>query len=263
MGRTGLLCVLMAVVSVAQQELPGYDDTPVLRALNGVELPWRVHDRNRPRPVRIDAAKCVEVPPPADAVVLFNGKDLAQWRSGDKPAAWKLQNGVMGAQGGDLRTTESFGDIQLHLEWRSPPDDPGSGQQRGNSGVFLMDRYEVQVLESSSSLTYPDGQAGALYGQWPPLVNACAALDEWNSYDICFRAPRFSGKGELAAPATVTVLHNGIVIHAQREFLGATAHRTLPRYSAHGAAPLRLQDHGDAVAFRNIWLRRLDVETPR
>ncbi|MSR75830.1 MAG: DUF1080 domain-containing protein [Planctomycetes bacterium] len=258
--RCAFLLLLLACSWVAAQEsAPGYNDTPLLRTLGGVELPWRVHDSSRARPARVDGVRCVEVPAPKDAVVLFDGISTAAWRSGDAPARWPVRAGSLCTGKGDLRSAESFSDAQIHLEWCASVDDQDHGQQRSNSGLFLMDRYEVQILESHGSITYADGQAAALYGQWPPLVNACVPAGQWNSYDIVFRAPRFSVDGKLSAPARVTVLHNGVVVHLDRAFLGATAHKTLPSYSAHGPAPLRLQDHGDLVSFRNIWLRKLEA----
>ena len=265
MRRVLLSLVVLSSMGMAQAAAanagssanPGYDDTPLLRNAAGVELPWRVHDRRRPRPDVVAGARCVSVPPPADAVVLFDGVSSAAWRSGDKPAAWAVRDGCMLAGGGDLRSAETFSDAQVHLEWRAPIENTKQGQQRGNSGVFFMERYEVQILESHGSITYADGQAAALYGQWPPLVNACAAAGEWNSYDIVFRAPQFDPEGKCTQAARVTMLHNGVLVHSERAFMGATAHKALAQYSAHGPAALRLQDHGDAVAFRNIWLRRL------
>jgi len=160
---------------------------------------------------------------------------------------------------GGIRTRAAFGDVQLHVEWMAPAPPRGAGQDRGNSGVFLMERYEVQVLDSWNNETYADGQAAALYGQYPPLVNASRPPSEWQSYDIVFRAPRFEGE-RLLEPARVTVFHDGVVVHHAREFLGATRHREVATYEPHAAElPLALQDHGDPVRFRNIWIRRLEL----
>jgi hypothetical protein len=189
---------------------------------------------------------------------LFNGTDLSQWKCGDKPADWKLTDGAMEVNGsGSLETREQFGDVQLHLEWAAPAKLESSSQGRGNSGVFLMGRYEVQVLDSFENRSYADGQAAAMYGQNPPLVNACRKPGDWQSYDIIFRAPRFDGE-TLVSPAVLTLLHNGVLVQNAEAFLGATAHRSLPQYSAHPASgPIGLQDHGNPVRYRNIWVRRL------
>ena len=248
------LCTGAFLAAPAPQEpKPGYTDTPVLPGME-----WRVHDPERPVPPKV--APGAAGAPPADALVLLDGSSLDAWSGRDGDAAWELADGMMTVNGtGDIRTREGFGDCQLHLEFRTPPDNGRAGQARGNSGVFLMERYEIQVLDSHASVTYPDGQAAAVYGQYPPLVNASRPSGEWQSYDILFRAPRFDADGELLAPARVTVLHNGVVVQWDREILGPTAHRSLPRYRAHPArAPLKLQDHGDPVSYRNIWIRDLD-----
>jgi hypothetical protein len=236
---------------------PGYTDTP--------KLPdgWRVHDALRPRPRAVDPGPAAErpAPPPADAVVLFDGSSLANFRGRDGEARWQLADGAMQVNGtGDLETVQHFGDCQLHVEWAAPSPAKGSSQGRGNSGVFFFGRYEVQILDSFENPTYADGQAAALYGQRPPLVNACRRPGEWQSYDIVFRAPRFAEDGSVVSPARVTVLHNGVLVHLDQPMLGATAHRTLPRYEAHAATgPIRLQDHGDPVRFRNLWIRPLEL----
>ena len=160
---------------------------------------------------------------------------------------------------GNITTKESFGDMQLHIEFRTPPEVKGNSQGRGNSGVFLMNRYEVQVLDSYQNPTYPDGQCAAFYGQWPPLVNVCRGPGEWQSFDIFFTAPRFADDGTLASPARATVVHNGVLVHNCREFLGPTSHRSKPSYSKHApTGPISLQDHGNPIRFRNIWVRPLD-----
>jgi hypothetical protein len=203
--------------------------------------------------------------PPSDATVLLDGKDLSSWRSeSGGRAGWKVENGyaevVKGA--GGIRTVEPFGDCQLHLEWATPVPAVGEGQERGNSGVFLMGLYEVQVLDSYENRTYADGQAAAIYGQYPPLVNASRPPGQWQSYDIVFEAPRFGGQGALLRPARITVLHNGIVVQHDVELTGPTAHKARPPYAAHaGRLPLMLQDHGDAVRYRNIWIRAIAEES--
>lgn len=192
---------------------------------------------------------------PSDALVLFDGTDLSQWEGGDK---WLIQEGYAECRGGGIRTKESFGDCQLHIEWAAPAEVKGSGQGRGNSGVYFMDRYEIQILDSYENETYYDGQAGALYKQMPPLVNASRKPGEWQTYDILFEAPRFDGDGKLERPGYVTVLHNGVVIQNHTEIQGSTAWDRPPQYEPHPPkAPISLQDHGNPVRFRNIWIREI------
>lgn len=198
--------------------------------------------------------------PPSDAIVLFDGSDLDAWEAvkGGAPG-WKQTDDVMTVVpgGGDIRTQRVFEDVQLHIEWRTPSVIEGAGQGRGNSGIFLMERYEVQVLDSYRNPTYSNGQAASIYKQHIPLVNASRPPGEWQTYDILFKAPRFSEIGSVASPARVTVLHNGVlvqhgaVLHGDTEYVGA------PGYEAHGAAPIRLQDHGNPVSYRNVWVRPL------
>ena len=204
--------------------------------------------------------------PPSDAVVLFDGKSLDQWQSVEGGAAeWHIENHAMVVKpsAGDIRTRRSFCDVQLHIEWRTPADTVGNdgapldGQARGNSGVFLQERYEVQILDSWNNKTYSNGQAGSVYKQHIPLVNASRPPGEWQSYDIVYTAPRFGDGNQLISPARITVLHNGVLIQNNVEIQGATAWIGEPRYEAHGCAPLRLQDHGNPVSFRNIWAREL------
>jgi hypothetical protein len=196
-------------------------------------------------------------------VVLFDGKDLSQWRSSDgSPARWKVKAGSMEVAPGTgaIATAQGFGDVQLHIEWATPTPGKGSDQDRGNSGVFLMGIYEVQVLDSYGNTTYPDGQAGAIYGQFPPLVNASRAPGEWQSYDIVFRRPRFRADGTLERAATLTVFHNGVLVQDHRTLTGPTAHQRRPGFSAHPERlPISLQDHGFGVRFRNIWVRELSA----
>jgi hypothetical protein len=241
---------------------PGYNDTPLLPGGK-----WHVHDPARPRPpvVTPGTASTPDQPgrPPSDAIVLFDGKDLSKWTSGGGPAKWKVEGGVAEVNGtGDVETKEAFGDVQLHLEWAEPTPAQGESQGRGNSGVFFMGQYEVQILDCFENLTYPDGQTAALYGQYPPLVNACRKPGEWQSYDIVFEAPRFDG-GKLVSPARATVFHNGVCVQHAQELLGATQHRAVATYAAHPAKlPLRLQDHGNPVRFRNIWARPMERRAP-
>lgn len=192
--------------------------------------------------------------PPQDAFVLFGGENLDAWEGGD---AWQIADGVATATKRGITTKDSFGDCQLHLEWASPDKVTGSGQGRGNSGVYLMGRYEIQILDSYDNETYFDGQCGALYKQRPPLVNVSRKPGEWQSYDIFFRAPRFDGN-KLVIPGSVTVLHNGVLIQNNTTILGNTAWDSPPAYKPHPLRqPLNLQFHGNPVQFRNIWIRDL------
>lgn len=193
--------------------------------------------------------------PPSDAIVLFDGTDLSAWEGGEK---WKIEDGAAVVQNGDIKTKQSFGDCQLHIEWSSPVPPTGTGQGRGNSGVFFMDRYELQILDSYENETYFDGQASAIYKQTPPMVNAMRPPGEWNSYDVVFTAPRFKDDGSLESPAYITVLHNGVLTLNHFELLGNTPFNKPPKYEEHGKGPIRLQDHGNPVRFRNIWIREFE-----
>lgn len=202
--------------------------------------------------------------PPSDAIVLFDGSGLDQWESvNGGPAAWEVTEGVLVVRpgAGDIQTRMGFGDVQLHIEWKTPVDTAGlEGQARGNSGIFLMGLYEVQVLDSYRNRTYSNGQAGAIYKQHIPLVNACRPPGEWQSYDIVFTAPRFDAEGKVVQPAWFTVFHNGVLIHNHVEVKGPTVWIGEPKYEPHpDKLPLRLQDHGNRVAYRNIWIRPLDA----
>jgi len=199
---------------------------------------------------------------PSDAIVLFDGTGLSEWESiegGDAP--WLVEEGgvlTVVPHGKDIRTKRSFGDAQLHIEWRTPIyTEPKTGQGPGNSGVFFQDRYEVQVLDSYENKTYANGQAAAIYKQAIPLVNASRAPGEWQTYDIIWKAPRFSRGGGLISPARITVLHNGVLVQNNVTLAGQTEYLVPPSYCPHGPAPLRLQDHGEPVSFRNIWIREL------
>lgn len=232
----------------------GYSDTSVIP-----DSKWRVHDGDRPQP-RVVTPGGANGSPPSDAVVLFDGSDLAQWIGRDGgAAAWKVENGYMEVNGtGDISTRAHFGDCQLHLEWATPEEVVGDSQGRGNSGVFLLGLYEIQVLDSFDNRTYADGSASAIYGQYPPLVNASRGPGEWQSYDIIFESPSWDGD-RLVKGAYLTVIHNGVVVHHRQRAVGPTGHRDLANYDTPHAdtGPLQLQDHGDPVRFRNIWMRRL------
>lgn len=191
--------------------------------------------------------------PPADAIVLFDGKDLSPWKEGEN---WELKDGYAISRKSGITTKESFGDCQLHMEFATPAKVEGSGQGRGNSGVYLMERYEIQILDSFDNATYFDGQCGSVYKQQPPMVNACRKPGEWQTYDILFTAPRFDADGKLTRPAYVTVLHNGVLIHNHFELQGSTSYTEPPKYTKHAERePISLQFHGNPVKFRNIWLR--------
>ena len=192
--------------------------------------------------------------PPSDAIVLFDGKDLSAWEPGDK---WKVAGGVLTEGRGDIHTKQNFGDIQLHIEWSSPNPPKGRDQDRGNSGIFLQDRYELQILDSYENETYFEGQAGSIYKQTPPLVNAMRPPGEWNTYDVVWNAPKFNEDGSLKSPAYVTALQNGVLILNNFAVLGETPWAEVPKYTSHGPGPIRLQDHGHPVRFRNIWVREL------
>ncbi|WP_397541083.1 DUF1080 domain-containing protein [Salinimonas profundi] len=198
--------------------------------------------------------------PPSDAIVLFDGKDLSAWESVKGGAAqWTVKDGAMTVKPGtgDIKTKESFCDVQLHVEWKAPePEADMEGQQRNNSGVFLQQRYEIQVLDSYESKTYANGQAASIYKQTIPLVNATRPPEQWQEYDIIFTAPRFDDE-TLKSPGYITVLHNGVVVQNHVEIQGKTEWIGAPSYEAHGCAPIQLQDHSNEVSFRNIWIRKL------
>jgi len=199
--------------------------------------------------------------PPSDAIVLFDGKDLSAFAGGEN---WKVEDGVASSTGkGGITTKQPFGDVQLHIEWATPGKVEGSGQGRGNSGVYFMGKYEVQILDSYENETYFDGQAGAVYKQWPPLVNASRKPGEWQTYDVIFEAPRFDSQGDVVRPAYVSVLHNGVVVQAHTELLGGTFYDQPPHYEPHAdRLPIHIQDHHNPVKFRNIWVRELARPAP-
>jgi hypothetical protein len=274
------IAALVTIAGVAQDRAPGrgtkanpnshandlgYDDTPMLPG-----LPYKVHDKNRPHPQVVTPANQRDGAP-SDAIVLFNGSDLSQWRAAkagpnggiyptSDPAPWKVENGILEATPGksDIATKEAFGDIQIHLEWQAPADPRGDSQNRANSGIKFQGRYELQILDSYENPTYADGQAGAIYGEWPPLVNAVHRPGEWNYYDAVFEAPKFDGD-KLLKPGYITVFLNGVLLHNRKEILGITAHRQFPRYQPQAAEEsLVLQNHNGGERFRNIWVRRLN-----
>jgi len=256
----GSIFVLGSARSAQHDSGMGYEDTPMLPGGK-----WHVHDAKRPQPTKITAGTCSTQDrvglAPSDARLLFGGKDLSQWRDAQGgPAKWTVRDGYLevAPKTGDLYTREEFGDIQLHVEWRTPePLRPGNVWQ-GNSGVFLFGEYELQVFESSRNLIYADGQAGAIYGQYPPLVNPSRDPGQWQVYDVIFTPARFK-EGKLETPAYITVFQNGVAIQNHTAIMGETGHRIFPRYTDRGPkGPIRLQDHGDLVRYRNIWVRALN-----
>ncbi len=271
---SGLLLAVAAFISastnaMAQGTPPktenhdlGFTDTPMLPG-----LPFHVHDPNRPHSPVVTPA---DAPggPPSDAIVLFDGKDLSKWSahassithaSGSSDPEWKVADGYMEVvpKTGDIATKQQFGDCQLHVEWASPSEVEGTSQARGNSGVILMGRFEIQVLDSYNNPTYADGQAGAIYGQWPPLANPVRKPGEWNSYDIVFEAPKLDGE-KLQKPAYFTVFLNGVLMQNHQASMGPMVYRQVAHYSAMPEEDsLVLQNHNSKVRFRNIWVRPL------
>jgi len=248
------------------ESIDGFRDTPMLPGGK-----WHLHDPDRPQPrvVTPGATFSQNAPAPSDAEVLFDGKDLSKWQNNrGQDATWRVADGYVetAARGGGIRTRGKWADFQLHVEWASPNPPKGSGQGRGNSGVLINGMYEIQVLDSYRAKTYPDGQAAAIYGQSPPLVNASKAPGQWQTYDIIFESPRWNDRGELVKKAVVTVLHNGVVVQNRQEFAGITdgitrevPWRSLSKYSRPHPPEvfIELQDHNNPVRFRNIWVRPL------
>jgi hypothetical protein len=243
--------------TASAEDKPGYTDTPMLP-----DGKWRVHDPDRPYP---DVVTPGAEPgaPPSDAIVLFDGTSLDAWQQQVTP--WPIRDGAAtstpraeGSGENALITRESFGDVQLHLEFRSPHPPEKSSQDRGNSGISFMQRYEIQILDAYDNATYADGTVGAIYGWKPPLVNPSRPPGEWQSYDIVFERPHFGADGALGRPAYATVFLNGVLVQNRQPWLGPTVWRQVGKYEPHGdAAPIQLQDHNSPVSFRNIWVRRL------
>ncbi|MEZ0496248.1 DUF1080 domain-containing protein [Sphingomonas sp. IW22] len=251
-------CLMVGLATVATaQEKPGFTDTPVLP-----DGKWRVHDAERPAPSVVTPA-ANPGGAPSDAVVLFDGISLDAWRAERTP--WTVENGAMtvpsrARSGGEnnLISKQSFGDVQLHLEFRSPTPPTKSSQDRGNSGIWFMQRYELQILDGYQNPTYADGTVGAVYAWKPPLANASRRPGEWQSYDVIFERPRFAADGSLVRPAYVTAFLNGVLVQNHQAMLGTTVWRQVAKYQAHpDAAPIQLQDHDSPVSFRNIWVRPL------
>jgi hypothetical protein len=262
--------------SAPRETIEGFTDTPMLPGGR-----WHQHDPNRPQPpvVTPGAAFSQGAPPPSDAEVLFDGSDLSKWEGGPEqnpnwkgqPASWKVRDGyveVSPPDGTDIRTRGKWSDFQLHIEWATPNPPTGHGQARGNSGILINGMYEIQVLDSYQDKTYADGQAGAAYGQMPPLVNAARPPGQWQTYDIIWESPRWNDKGELTQKACATVIYNGVVVQHRTEFIGRTegigagvAYKAKPFYKPHDPAVfIQLQNHhSNPVRFRNIWIRDLNL----
>ena len=241
-------------VEVIIDGVAGFQDTPLQP-----DGKWHVHDPARPQPpiVTPGASFSENAKSPSDAIVLFDGKDVSEWtdKKGN-PAPWTVADGVMVSAKSDIVSKQKFGDLQLHLEFREPTPGKGDGQGRGNSGVFFMDQYEVQVLDCYSNKTYADGATGGLYGQHPALANACRPPGQWSTYDCIFTAPRFAANGELISPAYLTATLNGVVVQNHQAYRGATNWKSPGKYTPHGpTGPLSLQYHNNSVSFRNIWVR--------
>jgi Domain of Unknown Function (DUF1080) len=254
-----LTCVrVFAYPEVVTNGVAGFQDTPMQP--DGL---WHVHDPARPQPPVVTSGTFSEnATPPSDAIVLFDGKDLSQWRdkNNGSPAPWKVEDGVAISKKHDIVTTNEFGDMQLHLEYREPVLHGREGQDRGNSGVFLMGLYEIQVLDCYSNKTYADGMTGGIYGQHPPQANACRPPGEWSTYDIIFNVPHFDADGKLLSPAYATVILNGVVVQNHQAIRGETNWRVPGSYTVQrSTGPLALQYHNNSVAFRNIWVRPIQV----
>jgi len=255
----------------AAESIDGFRDTPMIPGTQ-----WHLHDPDRPQPPVVTPGRnfSQEATAPSDAEVLFDGRDLAKWQTASgQDAPWKVKDGFMETAGREgIRTRGKWKDLQLHVEFATPLPPKGSGQGRGNSGILINGMYEVQVLDSYQAKTYPDGQAGAIYGQSPPLVNASKPPGEWQTYDILFESPRWNPQGELIKKAVVTVLHNGVVVQNHYEFTGITDGITgeVPwKTLAHYGPPhppevfIELQYHNNPLRFRNIWVRQLGLANPR
>jgi hypothetical protein len=271
MKRYSLSSILLAFSACAFSAFAadGYTNTPVQP--NGK---WHVHDPNRPQPPIVTPGKQFSqmADAPSDAVVLFDGKDFSKWQGTRNEKTnptgevkWKIEDGYMETTStGVIRTKDEFGDFQMHLEFATPKNIMGKdgkplrGQGRGNNGVNIFGRYEIQVLDSYDNQTYPDGQASAIYGQQPPRVNASRPPGEWQTYDIVFEAPKFDDKGEVKSKAYVTVFHNGVCVHNRQEIIGETMHQRIGTYKgAKDKGFIQLYEHGNPVRFRNIWIRPL------
>lgn len=268
---TSLPLLLSAALALAADDKDkpspiGYFDTPLI--IEGGK--WKVHDIDRPRPDPVKPAEKLG-DAPADAIILFDGKNVDAFTAKEKgtnnpiPCPWAIDNGELVVAGGDIFTKLEFGSCQLHAEWKSAPDTKGNSQKKGNGGIFLMDRYETQILDCDNNPTYADGMAGGVYGQTPPLVNAVKKAGEWQVYDIVFTAPKLEN-GKVIEPARITSFINGICVQNNTKILGPTKHRQQTNYEGEfpEKAPLRIQDHKNdpPIRMRNIWIRPIG-ETPK
>jgi len=256
------LILIIAVISISLAAMTCFKEEASMDDQKLNQTKWKVHDMDRPLPSVIDPGPAGSpILPPSDAVVLFDGKDLSQWQDNKgQPARWSVKDGYMevAKKAGSILTKKTFGDCQLHVEWAAPVIVKGESQGRGNSGVFLMNAYEVQVLDSYENVSYADGMAAAIYGQYPPLVNACRPPGEWQTYDIIFWRPHFGEDGKVIQPARMTVFHNGALVHDNVVLSGRTVNKKRAQYTAHpDKMPISLQDHGDPVRYRNVWIRSL------
>jgi hypothetical protein len=258
---TAAVCGFAIAADPPKGKVEGYTDTPLIPGSK-----WHIHDPNRPQPPVVTPGETFShlAPPPSDAVVLFDGKDLAKWvgEKGNAPE-WKVADGYTEATKGKIRTRDEFGDFQLHLEFATPAKVEGKGQGRGNNGVNIFGRYEIQILDSFENPTYPDGMVGAIYGQRPPLANASKKPGEWQTYDIIFESPRWDDAKKLAKKAYVTVLHNGVLLHHRQELIGHTPFRAASNYDRPHPPKgfIELYYHSNPVRFRNVWIRPVAERT--
>ncbi len=257
LGVLSCLSALVISAGAADGKL-GYTTTPIIPGTQ-----WHVHDGDRPQPKIVTPGTTFShsAPAPGDAVILFDGHNLDQWTGNDGKASWKVENGYMevAPKTGSIRTKDKFADFQLHIEFATPAKVDGNSQGRGNSGILFNGIYEVQVLDSYDNPTYPDGQAGGIYGQSPPLVNASKPPGAWQTYDIIFESPRWDANGKIEKKAAVTVIHNGVVLHHRKEFAGTTPHQNNGNYDKPHDPEMfiQLQDHNNPMRFRNIWIRSI------
>jgi hypothetical protein len=252
----GALCAPSRLFA-AEPNTEGYKTTPMLPG-----TPWHVHDPDRPQPPVVTPGKAFsqEASAPSDAIVLFDGKDFSKWQGARGEVQWKLENGYMETtRTGVIRTKDEFGDFQLHLEFATPAEVSGRGQGRGNNGLNIYGKYEIQILDSYNNPTYADGMVSAIYGQRPPLVNASRPPGEWQTYDLIWETPRWDSEGKLVKKGAVTVLHNGVLVHHRYELIGNTPHQRLGNYDQKHEPKgfIQLYEHGNPVRFRNIWIRPL------
>ncbi|HEV8543593.1 MAG TPA: DUF1080 domain-containing protein [Verrucomicrobiae bacterium] len=263
-----LAAVAGATAFAAEQHGLGYSDTPLVPGTK-----WHIHDGDRPQPRIVTPGEKFSqmATAPSDAVVLFDGKDFSKWKGEKGDVKWKIEDGYMETtRTGRIRTKDEFGDFQMHLEFATPEKITGNdgkplkGQARGNNGVNIFGKYEIQVLDSYDNPTYPDGQAAAIYGQTPPLVNASRPPGQWQTYDVVFEAPHWNESGEMTRKGYITLLHNGVIVQNKRELLGGTNHRQIVPFKPDaGKGFIELYEHGNPVRFRNIWIRPLgEIDNP-